>query len=937
VEAGVNSSGGLLLEREAELSVLVAHLQAARAGQGRVVLLEGPPGIGKTSLLAALRATSHAGDFRWLAARGAEQERDHAFGVVRQLLEPAVAEEGMLEGAAALARTVLTTPAAPGGESADAGFAGLHGLFWLVHNLAERSPLVLAVDDVHWADPPSLRFLDYLAVRLDGLPVLALISTRAGDATLTVGPIARLADHPDVHALPIGPLRAEGVQRWVRAELGEAAPAGLAAACAEATGGNPFLLRALLDELRRAPGEADPDAVRRLAPASIVRSVRGRLDALDAAPVALAQATALLGDPAEIHDAALLARLDPAAAADAADTLAEAGFLEPGRPLHFVHPVVLAAVRESLRAGERAELHRQAAAILAERPGGLDAAAGHLLATDPAGDPEVVGLLLRAAQVASGRGAPDVAVTYLRRAAAEPPEAGRRALLDVELARAAGLAGEPDALALAQRAVQAAPEAEMRLTAARELALQHALAGRHDEAAAVLDAVLADADEASAGQRILAEGMLILSAGQTAPARRIHRERLERAAELAVTLGDDAPGPLLVIAGFERVVVAGDVEDGGDMVERGVDGGRLLTELSADSPFPYMAAISLIVGGRYGAAEQLLTEAVADAARRGSLRGFLVAESLRAMARFRRGDLRGAEADGRAAFEAHDGHSLLSQVYCTAALCGVLIERAELEEAERVIESLPETAHNPATHLGHHVYDMRARLRLAQGRPKDALTELEGCLFYERDMEVRRGCWSAWRAKAAEAYLALGDERRAAAAAEKALRLARELGTPRALGLSLRAAGLTAPEPERTALFAQAAGVFERGGLAVDHARVLTDLGAALAAGDRSDEARATFERALERAESAGAVLVAAAARDGLVALGARPRRREVTGSGALTPAERRIAELAAQGTANRDIAEGLFLTLKTVENHLTAVYRKLGISSRTQLADRLG
>lgn len=939
MEAGAGTS--TLLEREREMAALDAHVEAARAGRGRVVLLEGPPGIGKTTLIAALRERVGPG-VRWLGARGSEQERDHAFGVVRQLLEPvladAEADPGLLDGAAALARTVLTAgePAAdqPG---ADGGFAGLHGLFWLVHNLAEREPLVLAVDDLQWADPPSLRFLDYLAVRLEGLPVLAVLATRAGDATLTVGPIARLAAHADVHPLPLAPLGPVAVERWLEGALGGEASPALAAACAEATGGNPFLLSALVAELRRSPEAADPEVVRRLAPATIVRSVGLRLAALPEAPVRLAGAVATLGDPAEIGDAAALAELDPPAAADAAQALAEAGFLLPGRPLHFVHPVVLAAVRGSMRPGDRDALHRRAARQAVERGDRVDAAAGHLLAADPAGDAWTADVLLRAAQVASGRGAADVAVTYLRRALAEPPGPQARPRVELELARVAGLAAEPDALELAQRALETVADPELRLVAARELALQHALDGRHDEAASVLSSVLATSEDAPPEQRILAEGALLLSAGQSAPSRRIHGDRLERAAEFAVALGDDAPGPLLVIVGFEKVVVHGDVEEGCAMVERGCDGGRLLRAVTADSPFPYMGAIALNVGGRYAQSEHILGMAQADASRRGSLRGFHVANALRAMVRFRRGDLRGAEADGRAAIEADEGRSLLSEVYGRAALCGVLIERAELEEAEAIMEGVPENAHNDATHLGHHVIDMRARLRLAQDRPAEALAELEGCLIYERDMGVRHGCWSAWRTKAAEAQLALGEERRAAGTAAKALELARDLGTPRAVGLALRAAGLTCPAGERTATLAQAVGVFERGGLAVDHARALADLGRALSAEGRGAEARAALDRALERAEASGAAAVAASARDALVALGARPRRREVTGSGALTPAERRVTEMAARGCSNREIAEGLFLTLKTVENHLTAAYRKLGIASRTQLADRLG
>src|SRR6266536_550477 len=204
--------GPRLVGREHELAELERHLAAACAGGGRMVLLEGTAGIGKSSLLTALRPRAADCGARWLAARGSELERDFPFGVARQLLEPVVSSrdaEGLFAGAAQLARTALDAPdAAP---SVDPGFAVLHGLFWLVANLAERQPIVLCVDDVQWADAPSLRFLDYLAVRLDGRSCALLVET----------------------------------------ELEAGAPEALIGACHEVTGGNPFLLRELAGELRR--------------------------------------------------------------------------------------------------------------------------------------------------------------------------------------------------------------------------------------------------------------------------------------------------------------------------------------------------------------------------------------------------------------------------------------------------------------------------------------------------------------------------------------------------------------------------------------------------------------------------------------------------------------------------------------------------------------
>ncbi|HVL94880.1 MAG TPA: AAA family ATPase [Solirubrobacteraceae bacterium] len=935
--------GGLAAEpvprvvgRDAELAVLDAHLAAACAGAGRFVVLEGPAGIGKSALLAAVRTGAGRHGARWLHAVGSELEGDFAFGVVRQLLEPVAAhgDPDLLSGAAGLARTAFEAPdAAP---AADLGFGVLHGLFWLVANLAERGPVVICVDDVQWADAPSLRFLDYLALRLEGLPVLGALAARAGEATLTVGPIARLLGHPDVHELEVGPLDSGAVAALVRAELGAEAPEPVVTACHEVTGGNPFLVRELAGELRRGGAPADPALLRQLAPPAIVRSLRLRLEALHPDAVALAGALAVLGDETAVSAAADLAGLDPLGAEAAAELLADAGILARGRPLRFVHPVVRSAARESVPAPDRDRLHRRAAAIAAAAPDGLDAAAGHLLAVAAAGDAAAVDLLRRAAAVARRRGAADVAARYLRRALAEPPPAEDHAAVLVELAGAGGLAGDPDAAVFAERAIAEAADPQLRLTAATEAAVLRTVAGRYDEAAAVLAAALA-APGLPVRRRTAAEALLLLLAVQSAGARRDHRGRVDAVVERAEELGADAPAPLLVLAGFERTLVRGEPARGADLVQTAIAGGRLLRETTADSPFPFIAATALIVAGRYDVAEATLRDLAAEAAREGSLRAFGAATGQRGLCRFRAGRLAAAEADARAALDT-PRPSLVQLGMAGVVLSGVLIERGELDAAEAALAAVPADAVRADTHPGVVVIEARVRLRLAQGRWREALVDLEACAEWERRFDVRDGGWVCWRSLAAEARLAAGEAEHARALAEEGLELARRLGIPRALGQALRIAARAAPDPERRlALLEEAVDVLGRGGVAVEHARAAAALGAEHAAARRADAARATLGEALDLAGRCGATRLEQAARDALIALGARPRRSRATGAAALTPAERRVAELAAGGASNRDIAEQLFLTAKTVENHLTSTYRKLGIASRTQLAQRLG
>jgi len=169
----------VILERDGELAALSAAAVAAEAGHGALVLVEGPAGIGKTTLL---RAACQRSGLRTLTARGLALERGFPYGIVRQLLDPVRAAggwDGLLDGAAALAARVFDSAEA-GPVEDDVRYATMHGLYWLVANLAARGPLVIAVDDAHWADPPSLRWLAHLAARVDGLPVALFLAVRDG-------------------------------------------------------------------------------------------------------------------------------------------------------------------------------------------------------------------------------------------------------------------------------------------------------------------------------------------------------------------------------------------------------------------------------------------------------------------------------------------------------------------------------------------------------------------------------------------------------------------------------------------------------------------------------------------------------------------------------------------------------------------------------------
>ncbi len=339
-----------LLERDEQLGLVGATLAAAANGRGGAVVVEGAAGMGKTALLEAAGLDAAQGGLRVLRARGLGLETEHPFGAARQLLGPVLREaatDDVFTGAAALARPVLT------GEGGVGDLAALHGLYWLLSDLAVRAPLALFVDDAHWLDDPSLRFVSFLLPRVGELPIALVIGSRPGS------PLA----HAPAPLAVLTPLSEDAVGQLVRQALGLADPP-LALACAEATGGNPFFLGQILGELRREPDAATPERVRRLAPAGASRAVLARLMGLGPDAADLARAIAVLGDGSSLAVAADLAELDRARARAAADALVAADLLAAQPAPAFAHPLVRQAVYEDLPVFRRAEAHRRAARLL---------------------------------------------------------------------------------------------------------------------------------------------------------------------------------------------------------------------------------------------------------------------------------------------------------------------------------------------------------------------------------------------------------------------------------------------------------------------------------------------------------------------------------------------------------------------------------------------
>jgi tetratricopeptide (TPR) repeat protein len=639
-----------LHEREPESRAIVDALDEVAAGRGQVVVVEGPAGIGKTSLLELARDAARARNVALASARGSDLEVAYAWGVVRQLFEPrlrgmsAAARSRTLGGAAALAAPVVLPDASLPELDADASFGVLHGLYWLVAALSEQRPQLLVVDDLHWADGASVRFLEFLANRLDSLPALLLAARRPAVASADGALLgASLAT-----SLELAPLSRDGTAAVLAERDGAPVSASFVEACHGATGGNPLLIRRLAAGLRDR-GVEDAGAVTRLGPYAVAGAVSATLARLGDGPGRLARAVAVL-DGAPVITAARLAGVEPEEASALGEQLVRAGILRDVRPLEFEHALVRDAVVSGLTAGERAGLHAHAARILAEAGAGPEAVAVHLLHADPRGDEAVASTLAEAGRRALASGALNEAAECLGRALAEPPAPRERSALLLDLARAEHGLGRPEALDRVLEASDAALGEVDRAHAA--LALMWAsgpgrqdpeqalamieraiggVAGRHRELELRLEAVRLMA-------LFMSPALLLQALGEP-----------ERFADLEGRSAGECE--LLLHVASHRMLGGRAAADVAAPLERAVADPQLVAAIGPDSVWLDFAIGGLFKADRLDLARRTVAIAFTEAERRGSAPGFAAASMWRAWIALRAGEGADAEADARAAHE----------------------------------------------------------------------------------------------------------------------------------------------------------------------------------------------------------------------------------------------------------------------------------------------
>ena len=950
----------VLLERERELNRLGDAVRHAAGGAGGLVVMGGPSGIGKTALLRVAGAMADEAGMRVLRARASDLEQEFAFGVVRQLFEGPLASAGpderaaLLDGAAALSGPLFepgpATAPAPSPPPrrpqaardgalapADRRFTLVHSLYWLTTNISKSGPVAVLVDDCHWADAPSMRFLAYISGRCEQLGALVILTVRDGEPSAAQEILAALRADPGATLIEPASLSDDAVGTLVRSRLGAHADPEFCAACARASAGNPFLTWELIAELdveRVEPVAANTSRVETVRIESVSRAVVARLNRLGTDSRNLARAVAVL-ENASLRQAATLAGLAGARARRAADRLISAQIVAPGASLAFVHPLLRRAVYERIPAAALADGHRRAGLLLAGEGARSTRVGAHLMRGEPASDPKVVALLRDAAREALADGAPETAIRLLRRSLGEPPEPRMRGVVLAELGEAEALARDPSAAAHLTEALALLddPATRVRLTCAlSELLVWDARAA--DAHALDMQVLRELGPDAPASLRAVLETVGAAAASVDGQLARELESRLPELRELARVAGPAGRG-LLVFDACWQAVRGPYTGDWRALLDAGLDSGRLVAEEPSGPQMARYAIVAMVLADESARAREQIASVRADTLSRGSLNAHVGGLTWGALLALREGALARAEAEARATLELARRHDLRwAEIWLPAILAQALLERGELSAADELLARVPPHVTRPTSASAQALLAL-GKVRFEQARTREAVAALRGA--GQRSI-VDNPNGLPWRSTLALALAtAEPDEARELAAQE--LERARWFGQPRGLGVALRACGLLRGGADGVALLAEATEVLRSSPARLELARALYALGAAQRRSGQRSAAREPLREALSLAEDCGASLLAARVHEELAVTGVHVRRNRLSGLEALTPSERRVAELAASGLTNREISQALYVTVKTVGTHLGHIYDKLdleGPEAREQLAAML-
>lgn len=951
-----------MVERSEELRALEDMLDAARGGTGSVVLVEGAAGVGKTALLHALAECATASGAVFAGASASSLERNMPLATVGQIFEERVLSGDERARAGRLLRDgALTAMAhghgAPSGAPVALPPLVLGGLSDILLGLADRTPVVIGADDVQHFDELSRQVLLYVARRVRSARIL-LVATGCPRTGADASSFSFHADLPRLsgaHRLRLEPLSLRGTEAVIEERLGRAAARRLADEAHRATGGNPLLVRALVEDQRGRADDAESpvfaSAFRQavlycLQHSGLARFAAGLAalgDRVGDAPRADAPRhenvrSAVLSPTALVGE---LLRLDAESTGEHRERLASIGLLGASG---LCHEAVETAVLRSLPGTERSELLSRAAEVLYGRGAPGPVVADRLMAADRLDGPWGVQVLCDAAEHAQAEGRFALAVDQLR-------------------------------LALREAAGDEARHAARFALARAECRLDPSIAARHLPA---LVRALHDRPVPDEEGTAFVVGLLLWLGRSTEALNLVAEPVPAEARSFADPSGLDGPiagrywwlpdaypglvgrGPFpsagrtdppggdLQALSVPRRLLAGGVPGHpaapGRRARLLADAAVVLQDLGAP---PASLAVGAVLVALLHIDELERVEAWCDdgdkAAQARPPFGTALAAALRAKIHLRRGELVEAEQRAREALDIVPPAAWGVAVGIPlAALLAALTRLGDLAEAQRVLnQPVPPAMWDTPAVLPY--LRARGRYHLAMGAPRAALAEFHACGELMRLWEMDLPSLVPWRTDAAEAHLRLGETAAARLAAQEQLdRLAH--GGARTRGITLHVLALASPAEERPRLLTEAIQLLEQAGDRLERAKALSALSDAYRVAGHDGTARALWRRADLLFAECGADGVRRTLVDGAndraLADGAYDGGREATPVHdplvELSDAERRVAEYAANGYTNRQIARRLHVTMSTVEQHLTRVYRKLSITRRTDLPLRL-
>ncbi len=907
-----------LLEREAELEAVRAHVDTTRA-RPRALVLEGEPGIGKTALWSAGVEYARERGLRVLSSSPAGGEMQLSFSALGDLFGGAEHALAALPPPQRRALEVALLLDEAGDTAPDERTIAAATLS-VLRSLAASGEVLLAIDDAQWLDGPSAAALGFAVRRLGDSPVSLLVGRRIGPPAAGASPFEEALGARRRHFIRLGPLSPSALRRLIRERLDVSLPLSVVRRVHESSGGNPFYALELAQALGRRSEPFDHGGALPV-PDTLQGLVHEHLDELPAATKELLGVVAALSDPT-------LALVEAAGAADAVDDAIRVGVLTAdGERLRFTHPLLASGAYALLGVRARRDLHRGLAAIVGEG----EERARHLALGAEGPSAEVSSVLHEAAREAASRGAIGTAADLAEQAVRLTPE---------HLVDELGWRKLDAASYQVRRGDTARAQAHLEPllgglapTPQRATALLRLARLREESPAQALELCEHAISEAHT-RRLRAEGHQ-LAAEMSMLSGNIPRalEHARTAADLARQAGDTAVlvESLGTICHYETYT--GAITPG--LLEQAVELERSALRPSNNYSPREILGLRLMYADRLDEARAQLEESLAAATDLGDeLDRFALLVHLTQL-ECRAGRLARANEHAREAYLAHEAvgswapaASRFALALAAAHLGHVSEARAAAEEGVAVTEASGTTLFRALNlwalgFLELSLGNMAAADRLLRGLPDD----LEAMGY------VNPGVRPVY-ADAIETRIAVGDLD-VAHLVERLESRGRELDYPWALATAARCRGLLlAARGDLEAAIAElerALGEHERSPQPLERARTLLALGASQRRARRRGQARATLTAALELFDSLGAPLWAEKASAELARFGGRTR-----GSSELTPTEQRVVELVAQSLSNKEVAAALYVTVRTVEAHLSKAYAKLGVRSRAELIGRL-